>query len=72
MGITSKEKNNRVKNKVNALTDKAKFDYYMNLLSSYRKDIKKSWQVINKLLCRKKSNQDITEVIFDGKPCTDI
>ena len=38
----------------------------------YRKDIKKSWQVMNKLLGRVKSNQDIREVVFDGNSCTDI
>ena len=50
---------------------KAKNDYYGNKLAQAGKNSKKTWQIINEILNRKKQSESITSIIHDNKEITD-
>ena len=54
---------NRVLNKA---IRKAKRDYYQNMLTKYKHDLKKMWSTLNTLLCRNKKNKAYPDRINTG------
>ena len=70
-GYISKETNNRFKNRVNELVNKAKTDYHLELFSRCRQNIKKKWRLINNLIGKRKVDTDVWEMIFDEQLCSD-
>ena len=52
------ESNLKMYNRVlNQAIRKAKRDYYQNMLTKYKHDLKKTWSTLNTLLCRNKKNK---------------
>ena len=66
LGLISKIENNRMRNYVNSAVRKAKNDYYQRSFNKAKTDMKKSWDLIRKLLGTKSNSSDIKKLIVDG------
>ena len=64
-GLITRAENNRFKNQINAKINKAKNKYYIDALTAFRNNMKKSWNLIQGLMGRKKSRRDIIS-LMDG------
>lgn len=64
--MVSKEDNNHFKNRLNKLIKREKRVYYHNLFTLNRKNIKKTWQVINDLMSKNVNNSTIKKIIYNN------
>ena len=65
MGTISKETNNRIKNKLNKLINKAKCNFYLNAFEIHKKNSKKKWNILTQLMGSSYTKHDIIEIL-DG------
>ena len=61
-GVISREENNRIKNEVNHMVNKAKHNYFMNSLKAYQNNMRKSWKLLHDLMGKKKSKTEIMKI----------
>ena len=65
LGIIDKVTNNRYKNCVNDVIRRAKCNYYGRLFTNCTDNIKKSWNLINDLMCRSHNKQCIKSIVVN-------
>ena len=70
-GDISRKQNNRIKNDVNQLVNKAKHDYFINSLKAYQNNMKKSWKIVHDLMGKKKSKHEIMKILDDNNEIED-
>ena len=63
--------NNQIKNKVNKIVKKCKDQYYLNLFNTYRKNTKKSWDLIQSLIGCQNRREVIQKLVIDDNTYTD-
>jgi len=66
----NKTKYQKLKKFTTRHTKRAKFQYYTDYFNKYASDGRKTWQMINSLLNRKKTKQKIDKLIVDGVTLT--
>ena len=66
-GQISKEENNRLKNRLNKEIDRDKANYYQNLFSSSKNNMKKSWKTLRYLLGTQKKNNSTDKIFNEAK-----
>ena len=72
MGIISKQTNNQMKNRINKEVNEAKSSYYLNVFSTSKNDIRKSWEVIRSITGNSKNKEQIIKLMNDdGEILTD-
>ena len=62
---------NKCRNKVNSMIKSAKTAYYGDQFKENKGNLKKTWNVINNALGKKRKNTDIKKVQYDNKAITD-
>ena len=70
-GVISREENNRIKNEVNHMVNKAKHNYFMNSLKAYRNNMRKSWKLLHDLMGKKKSKTEIMKILDENNEIED-
>lgn len=63
MGIITRAENNVIKNRINSQVKYAKNKYYSDSFQIYRKNMKKSWSILQELMGRKKSKTEIITIL---------
>ena len=63
MGLITRAENNVIKNRINAQVNYAKTKYYSDSLEAYRKNMKKSWSILQELMGRKQSKREIVSIL---------
>ena len=71
MGLVSSQDNNRVKNKVKSLVNKAKNHYYRNYFEQNRTNMKATWSMINTLTSRNCSFSSIKSILYNDQVFVD-
>ena len=64
-GLITRAENNRRKNQINRQVNNAKHKYSVEKFCAYKNDMKKSWSLLNHLMGRNKSKQEIVRIL-DG------
>ena len=70
-GVIDKTENNRFKNKVKSLIDKAKIDYYEKLFKNAIGNARDTWRGLNEVMGRKMEKNRIKCVLSGGVEITD-
>ena len=66
-GIISASVNKQLKKDLNKSINKAKKQYHLSLFNNCRKNMRKSWEIINDLMCRTVKRDRIKSLVVDGK-----
>ena len=66
MGIISREVNNRYKNCLNSIIRRAKNTYYNNVFVNCKNNVRKSWDVLKKLMCKTNDRKSIKSIIINN------
>ena len=69
-GLISASTNNRVRNRVNRLVKETRDKYFLNLFTSCRNDMRRSWKALNKLCGRSTVRNNVKELICNGETIT--
>ena len=64
-GLITRAENNQVKNQINRQVNKAKNKYFIDQFNAYKTNMKRSWSLLNHLMGKNKSKQQIVS-IMDG------
>ena len=62
-GLISKESNNKIKNEINAQIIKGKNNYYTNAFHRFRKNMRKSWDLLGELTGKDKRKCDFISLL---------
>lgn len=71
LGQISELTNRQYKNKLTSVIRKAKNMHYKKLFSDNRTDLKKTWQIIRRLIGQNTSRRSVKSIIVDGVGVTD-
>ena len=66
VGAVTKDENNRFKNKVKNHINKAKSNYFKNLLNRNCNNIRETWKTLNSLLNRSQSSNSLRVLLVNG------
>ena len=66
MGIISSRVNNSFKNSVNKTIQSAKNSYFKNAFDQINSDVRKSWELINRLIGKHSTKSEIKQLIING------
>ena len=66
LGIIDRSTNNRYRNCVNAVIRSAKSEYYKNVFRNCSNNIKKSWDIIRKLISKYQDKRHVKSIIVDS------